>query len=221
MLSLELGTYGPTMSPAVISLASHPHVIVTGATGAGKTHAATVMLRSAASQGAEVVVADPKGAGDFVGVADQLAEGPGDAVDLVERVATGLHDRMGRDRTPLLVVVDELLAVQLRTVGESTKDARERSERIGAALGAVALMGRAARVSLLALSQRADTTAAIPGAVRDQITARICLGFHSPDGYRMLGFGDVSPPVLWPGHGWAIGLTGAPPGQPVPIHIAP
>lgn len=220
MLTLQLGTYGPAMAPAVISLASHPHVIVTGATGAGKTHAATVMLRSAASQGAEVVVADPKGAGDFAGVANDLAEGPGDAVDLVERVATGLRDRMGRECAPLLVVVDELLAVQLRTVGETVKDVRERSERIGAALGAVALMGRAARVSLVALSQRADTTA-IPGAVRDQITARVCLGFHSSDGYRMLGFGDVAPPALWPGHGWAIGLTGAPPGQPVPIHIAP
>lgn len=220
MLTLELGTYGPMMAPAVISLASHPHIVATGATGAGKTTAAVVMMRSAASQGAEVFVADPKGAGDFAGIADDLAEGPEAAVALVERIASGLRSRMGRRCAPVLLVVDELLAVQLRTVGESSKEARDRSERIGAALGGVALMGRAARVSLLALSQRADVTA-IPGAVRDQMTARICLGFHSPDGYRMLGFGDVAPPVLWPGHGWAIGLTGAPPGQPVPIHITP
>src|SRR5690554_797453 len=52
---------------------------------------------------------------------------------------------------PLLVVVDELAAIQLRRRGEDTKAMRDRRDRMQGALGEIALMGRAASVHLLAI----------------------------------------------------------------------
>lgn len=217
-MRLDLGVYGASLSPALIDLARTTHGLVCGATGSGKSFLARQLIEQAVGSGFAVAVADPKAAGDYTGAADEIADGPEASVALLEDVARALPGRMTEPVDPLLMVVDELSAVQLRMVGETAKEAKDRVERIHGALGSICLMGRSARIHLLAITQRADTTA-IPGWARDQCTWRVAMGWMSPDGLRMLGFGDVAAPTEWPGHGWAVGVVGAPPGQPVPIHV--
>jgi hypothetical protein len=217
-MRLHLGVYGASRSPAVIDLARTQHGLCSGVTGSGKTVLARRLIEQAAVSGFAVSVADPKAAGDYVGAADEIADGPEASVALLEDVARALPGRMAAPGAPLLIVVDELSAVQLRMVGETAREAKDRVERIHGALGSICLMGRAARIHLLAITQRPDTSA-IPGWARDQCTWRVAMGWMSPDGLRMMGFGDVVPPSEWPGHGWAVGIVGAPPGQPVPVHV--
>ncbi|HWJ96516.1 MAG TPA: DUF87 domain-containing protein [Acidimicrobiales bacterium] len=220
MLTLDLGVYGPNLGSAAIDLARTTHGLVCGSTGSGKSFLARRLIEQAVASGMDVSVADPKAAGDYTGAADVVADGPEASVALLEHVARALPDRMTEPCDPLLMVVDELSAVQLRVVGETAKEAKDRVDRIHAALGSICLMGRSARIHLLAITQRADTTA-IPGWARDQCSWRVAMGWMSPDGLRMMGFGDVAAPTAWPGHGWAVGIVGAPPGQPVPLHVTP
>jgi hypothetical protein len=218
-MKLLLGKVGVEGSVAFWDPSIRPHALITGETGQGKSFLARRIVEEAITAGAEVHVADPKGACDFVGLKLAThAGGPWAAVDLLDSIADEVGTRMQElrerenkncDDCPILCVVDELAAVQLRKRGEESKAARDRKEQIQASLGEIALMGRAARIHLVVLMQRPDVDS-IPGIVRDQLGLRIALGWMSSDGYRMaLGSADLQPPrTLTPGTGWISDMTG-------------
>jgi S-DNA-T family DNA segregation ATPase FtsK/SpoIIIE len=215
---LHLGEVGVEGSPAAWDPSSRPHGLIVGETGAGKTHLARQVIEQAAEHG-PVWVADGKGGGDFAhSPATELGLGPSETIALLDRAADEVDKRMvvvreAGDRVsrepPMLCVIDELAAVQLRRRGEDAKASRDRKEQLQGALGEIALTGRSARVHLLVLLQRPDADA-LPGAVRDQLGLRVALGWMSADGYRMVfGLADIQPPrCLDPGHGWVSGHVG-------------
>ena len=216
-MRVVIGTLGVEQVREAIWDWSNPHALLVGATGAGKSYAAGIIIK-AASQEAQVLVIDGKGGPDYLDLpSDALALGADESVLLMEEAAAEVDRRMAvmRDRRsrvagdpPLLVVVDEAAAIQVRQRGDTAAGARDRSERFASSLATVALLGRAADVHLLVLLQRPDVSF-VPGAVRDQFTLRICLGYMSPDGLRMImDANDVEPPPAGlKGHGWIRGAA--------------
>ena len=218
---LQLGTVGVHQEPALGDFLTSPHWLVTGATGSGKSTLVRSLLIQIREQKGIIRVADPKESGDYshvdadVVVADRdaIAELLEDTADEVLRrtnVLRATGDDMS-DEPPIVQVVEELIALQLPRRGEDAKAARDRKERVAAAIGEIVLLGRASRVHLIAISQRGDVEF-IPGggAVRDQFSLRIALGWMSADGYRMVfGVGGMEPPPrLDPGFGWISGHVG-------------
>jgi DNA segregation ATPase FtsK/SpoIIIE, S-DNA-T family len=217
-MKLKLGEVGVEAARATWDLSSRPHGLLVGETGSGKTHLAQLVIEQAVDVGT-VWIADGKGGGDFAkSSSSKLALGPTETISLLEEAADVVEQRMSILRAtgepissepPLLFIVDELAAVQLRRRGEDAKASRDRKDQLQSALGEIALTGRSARVHLLVLLQRPDTDS-LPGALRDQLGLRVALGWMSSDGYRMVfGSADMLPPRnLEPGHGWISGHLG-------------
>ncbi len=219
MIAVDLGLVGVAGGAARWHMNRVPHALLTGQTGSGKTFLASEVLVKAAASGAGVWLADGKGAGDYGTVrVTELALGSVETLRMIDRAADEVQRRIGlcrKDREPLsrerplLVVVDELAAVQLRRRGEDARQGRDRRDRLLAALGEVSLLGRVARVHLLVVKQRPDAEM-LPGFVRDQFGLRIALGWMSSDGYRMVfGMSELRPPLrAEPGIGWISGHDG-------------
>ncbi len=218
MVSLRLGQVGVEGLPAVWDLSTRPiHALVVGETGSGKSWLVRDLALQASDE-CEVWIADGKGGPDFVHCpASRLALGAYESSELLDEAADEVERRLAVARRmpdgkvgapPLVLVVDELAALQVRHRDEETKAHRERRERIHGALCEIALVARAVDVHLLAALQRPDTEA-IAGAARDQIGLRIALGWISVDGARMLGWGPLSVRAdLAPGEGWISGYAG-------------
>lgn len=208
---VDLGYYGAEELPARWDLAEHPHSLIAGQTGSGKTYLLKLIIEQAARH-TEIWLADGKASNDFDDlVIDRVAKGPVDCVELLEEAGAKLAARNSSASAawPLLVVVDEAAAITLRIAGDTAKDARERKDRLLAAVGQLALMGRSAGVHLLVALQRPDANI-LGGAIRDQFGLRVALGWLSCDGYRMMfGEPDLHPPLRPMGNGWCSGLSGS------------
>jgi len=206
---ISLGYYGAEERPAKWDLSEHPHGLVCGQTGSGKTYLLRLIIEQA-SQTADVWLADRKASREFDGLKlTNVAMGPRESVELIESAGIEMTARnrsksIGR---PLLIVVDEASTITLRIAGDTAKGARERRDRLLAALGQIALMGRSVRVHLLVALQRPDADV-LSGAIRDQLGLRVALGWLSPDGYRMVfGSNGFEPPSVGAGRGWVIGTN--------------
>lgn len=217
MTVLHLGEVGVEGRPASWDLSAPPaHGLVVGETGSGKTWLTRDLVKQATSS-CDVWLADGKGGEDFVACSvTELALGAQECMELLDEAADEVTRRLAAARQPcgppeirpLLLVVDELAALQLRRRSEDARAHRDRRERFQAALGEIALIARAADTHLLVALQRPDTDV-IPGAVRDQLGLRIALGWMSADGARMLGWGALSFRTdLAPGNGWISSYTG-------------
>ncbi len=217
-MRLAIGCWGAGSCPAYWDTAEHPHGIVTGQTGSGKSYLLRWIIEQA-QESADVWIADGKNSGDFDSFTIERSEaGPVDCTAMCEEAAGLISGRQVDFDRPLLIVVDEAAAITLRMAGDVTKDVRERKDRFLSSLSSISLMGRSAGVHLLVALQRADADV-LGGATRDQFGFRAALGWSSGDGYRMvLGDSQLLPPTNPTGEGWAVGLSGAPP-QPVALFV--
>jgi len=209
---ISLGYYGAEERPARWDLSEHPHGLLCGQTGSGKTYLVRLIIEQA-SQTADVWLADGKASRDFDGLdVERVAKGPIDCVELLEEAGSELASRTSSASAagPLVVVVDEAAAITLRIAGDTAKEARDRRDRLLAALGQIALMGRSVRVHLLVALQRPDADV-LGGSIRDQFGLRVGLGWLSHDGYRMLLGSSAVVSSQQIGQGWALGLSGSSP----------
>jgi hypothetical protein len=219
-LAIPVGVYPD--GPASWDLTRSPHLLVSGATGSGKSSLLRTIVASVPTGWLwRVVVVDPKEI-DFAPARHEIeVHGLADAPEVLPDLAALLGRRKEQLRSegaahwrdlperlipvrPLLLVLDESVDL-LGGVGLSKAGAHAIRE----AVATLVRQGRACGIHVVAAFTRPDTDA-VPGAIRDQFGARVALGPLSPDGARMM-FGTQRMPSLPdgpPGTGLALGLDG-------------
>ena len=167
-----------TGEPVAVPLSGH--VLVGGATGAGKSVVLHNLVAGiCCAPAAELVVVDAKEelGGLLAPVATMVAVDTDQAVAVLDHAATVMRSRRGRPgpHPPLVVVIDELAAyTSLDGLSKAERNLREQFRRL---LCDIAARGRSACVHLICATQKPSTDV-VPSGFRDNSTARIAL--HSP-----------------------------------------
>lgn len=182
-----------TGEPVAVAVAGH--VLVGGATGAGKSVVLANLLAGVClDPAADLLVVDAKEelAGLLAPVAQMVAVETDDAVAVLTHGATVMGSRRGR-RGPhplLMIVVDELGAYT--ALDGLTKAERALRERFRGLLCEIAARGRSAAVHLICATQKPSVDV-IPGTFRDNCVTRIALYCATRDASdTILGAGSAA-----------------------------
>lgn len=182
-----------TGEPVALTLAGH--MLVGGATGAGKSVVLhNIVAGICCGPGAELVVADAKAelAGLLAPVATMVAADLDDAMCLLDHAAGVMTSRRGRPgpHRPLVVVVDELAAYT--ALDGITKTERVMRERFRGLLCDLAARGRSASVHVVAATQKPSVDV-VPSGFRDNCIQRIALYCATRDASdTVLGAGSAA-----------------------------
>lgn len=169
-----------------------PHLLVCGPSGTGKTVTMRWFALALIHAGYDVAFADGKSGGSFAPFAGRervlgVADEPGEWVDMIQLVQREMQSRFTALRAwrygtaerpetrPVAFVADELVDI-CRMSGKDFVDP----------LGEVVRMGREANGRVLASVLRPDVAEALPGLVRDSLSARVFLGAPSQTAARMM-----------------------------------
>jgi DNA segregation ATPase FtsK/SpoIIIE-like protein len=230
------------VGPAIWVPSAAPHVLIVGATGAGKSVAIKQAICSLAADKWDwrFEFVDLKGVtlGPYSDAWRVLASAiePEPATELVLGLVRLVYDRRkallkaGVDHWlkdlpavggyPVLMVIDELTELlTAHAYGEDQKSAKARLDGLRVALSSVARLGRFVGVHLLVGLQRPDASILGGGELRDNLTARLALGTMSADGLRMV-FGAAAAGQAMPsqpGRGLVVGI---PPALTSPLECA-
>ena len=175
---------------------SHPHALIVGDTGSGKTYTLLSFIEAIAGFKAELVVIDAKNA-DLSGLEGYLPEVYADPDDIKEQVAKFYEDMLERmkemkrcaDYEPgknyrvfrfpaRFMVFDEYVAYLSMLP-------KKEAEEVISYLQKIILLGRQAGFFVVLSCQRPDAKY-LPDGVRDQFGLRIALGAMKDSGYTMM-----------------------------------
>jgi hypothetical protein len=223
----------------VLDARTTPHVLLSGATGSGKGGAIRAATAAALRGGWQVVVLDPKEAGEFawlevlrVPVLTELR----DQVETLEFLTNARRLRQvvvkanGADSwldlpgellenwRPVLLIIDEAADLLATTKGKGGEDRIRATlqQKAGELIAELARKGRSGGIHLLVAIQRPETAQLGDqgGSLRNNLGARLALGSLDADGLRMMGIAATDPSVLaldgTPGRGICIGFAGDP-----------
>lgn len=164
-----------------------PHGLIVGGTGSGKTYYSYYLLNEFAKRGAYLFIVDPKKM-DFSEVKDtgyRVATENADIFKIVKDVYTIMEQRSGElsknkklEFCPVVLYIDEYPSLM------ASMDKKQK-EDLQSYVSQIVFKGRAARVFIIIGAQRPDANY-INGAMRDNLSLRIALGFMSDDGYKMV-----------------------------------
>ena len=176
--------------------------LIAGVTGSGKSYAETALIRKVISEGAEVILIDPKMVELYefsknkqcVLYADgkySIADALNKAVELMMARFKAIREKGGNAKEfsgkPLYIFVDEISWL----VNTSDKDLKKEYVE---ALTEIAQRGRAARVFLIACTQEA-TDKAVPANIKRNLWNIVCLRQNMACQYRYLLEANVKPIV--------------------------
>lgn len=167
-----------------------PHLLLTGNTGSGKSQLAQYIIICLLEQGVRVLYCDPKNDDDMrmflqnkpVVYATKENEIAKIVRETEEQVRLREKDLQSigfeeTDFSPIYLLFDELIAFS--KIAEK-KTFNETAQR----LGALIVTGRSKRVYAGLILQRPDTTF-VEGAIRDNLSCKICMGQMSGAAYKM------------------------------------
>lgn len=167
-----------------------PHLLLTGNTGSGKSQLAQYIIICLLEQGVRVIYCDPKNDDDMrmflqnkpVAYATKENEIAKIVRETEEQVRLREKDLQSigfeeTDFSPIFLLFDELIAFS--KIAEK-KTFNETAQR----LGALIVTGRSKRVYAGLILQRPDTTF-VEGAIRDNLSCKICMGQMSEAAYKM------------------------------------
>ncbi|MGH2843007.1 MAG: FtsK/SpoIIIE domain-containing protein [Solirubrobacteraceae bacterium] len=226
-------------APLALDVARSPHVLLAGATGAGKGGAIRCALAGALQAGWQPIVLDPKESGEYEWarrLAVPILTSIGDQVLTLEVIdalrerrqtvirahgADSWHEVPVIDRSgwrPILVVVDEAadLLTPVKGRSEQARELAAVQQRAASLITQLARKGRSAGIHLIVAIQRPDITQLgdAGGVLRNNLTARLALGRLDSDGLRMLGITANDPAALaldgTPGRGVCVGFGNDP-----------
>lgn len=167
-----------------------PHLLLTGNTGSGKTQLAQYIIYCLISQGVRVIYCDPKNDDDmrfflrdkpvcYVTKENEIAKVVRETEEEV-RLRQKELDNMGleeADFNPVFIIFDELIAFSKIA---SKKTYEETARR----LASIVVTGRSKRIYAGLILQRPDTVF-VEGAIRDNLSCKICMGQMSETAYKM------------------------------------
>ena len=167
-----------------------PHLLLTGNTGSGKSPLAQYIISCLLEQGVRVIYCDIKGDDEMrnylKGKPVLYATKENDIAKVIRETEEQVRLRekdlqsIGFDEldfNPIFLLFDELIAFS--KIAEK-KTFNETAQR----LGALIVTGRSKRVYAGLILQRPDTTF-VEGAIRDNLSCKICMGQMSEAAYKM------------------------------------
>jgi energy-coupling factor transporter ATP-binding protein EcfA2 len=174
-----------------------PHLLLVGNTGSGKSQLAQYIISCLLNQNVRVIYCDPKNDDDmraflknlpvtYVTKENDIAKAVRETEEQVRLREKDLQSIgiKGYDFRPIFLLFDELIAFS-KTAEKKTYDETARR------LGTMVVTGRSKSVYVGLILQRPDT-AFIEGAIRDNLSCRICMGEMSEAAYKMTFGPDFS-----------------------------
>ncbi|MCR4652041.1 MAG: DUF87 domain-containing protein [Lachnospiraceae bacterium] len=168
-----------------------PHLLLVGNTGSGKTQTAQYIISCLLNQGVRVIYCDPKNDDDmrlfmqvnpsvrYVTKENEIAKAVRETEEEVRLRERDLQN-IGIEEAefnPVFLFFDELIAFS-KIAEKKTYDETQRR------LASIVVTGRSKRIYAGLILQRPDTSF-IEGAIRDNLSCRICMGQMSDAAYKM------------------------------------
>lgn len=175
-----------------------PHLLLTGNTGSGKSQLAQYIITCLLEQGVRVYYCDPKNDDDmrsylknkpvvYATKENEIAKvvrETEEQVRLREKDLQSIGNKEEYDFQPIFLFFDELIAFSKIAERKTYNETAQR-------LGALIVTGRSKRVYAGFILQRPDTTF-VEGAIRDNLSCKVCMGQMSEAAYKMSFGSDFS-----------------------------
>ena len=167
-----------------------PHLLVTGNTGSGKTQLVQYIIACLLEQGVRVLYCDPKNDDDmriflrgrgvpYATKEDEIARIVREIEEEVRKREKSLEQIKSKeyDFRPVFLFFDELIAFSKISDKKTYNETFQR-------LASIIVTGRSKRVYAGVILQRPDTSF-IEGAIRENLSCKICMGQMSETAYTM------------------------------------
>ncbi|MCI6812972.1 MAG: DUF87 domain-containing protein [Lachnospiraceae bacterium] len=174
-----------------------PHFLLTGNTGSGKTQLAQYIITCLSKQSARVLYCDPKNDREMRHFAENIGIVYASEEREIGKVVRETEEEMRKrgqelecigkvdvEFCPVYLIFDELIAFS--KIAE-----RKTYEETAKRIASIVVMGRSKCVYAGLILQRPDT-AFVEGAIRDNLSCRICMGQMSETAYTMAFGADFS-----------------------------
>lgn len=196
-LSLELLRDFNIVHPVLISLQQSPHLLLTGASGSGKSYALKILLAQLLREKAEIIFCNFKDSADFAFlrgssryfVYERCAEG---LQEFYEKFKKRQNSGIEFDGRMTMLVFDEFPAFILSEALKDKKNAEQFKQRVSEIL----MLGRSYGFCIWLVMQRPDSTFLSNGA-RDNFQTTISLGNLSREAKLMLYSGEDLPDSIY------------------------
>lgn len=175
-----------------------PHLMITGTTGSGKTQLTQYIISCLLKQGVRVIYCDPKKDDDMrLFMRNNLSISYVTNENAIAKIVRETEEEVRAreldlkninleeaDFNPVFLLFDEMIA--FAKIAE-----RKTYEETMTRLSSIVVTGRSKRIYAGIILQRPDTSF-IEGAIRDNLSCRICMGKMSETAYKMAFGTDFS-----------------------------